>query len=77
MKEKFTEIIKFLESENVKCSFNEEYEDTIKFRSYGSSYSIRYDDKSEGFIFCCQLYQDVSSLIEAMNKKCRGGDGKF
>lgn len=73
----FSELKEFFKSENVPCSLDEKYNDTMRFKSYGTIYSIRYDKTKNEFTFCCELYKDIKSLIKAINKKCRGFDGKL
>lgn len=74
--ESLPELLRFLDSENVKYYFDEDYQDTLFFRSYGTRYSIKYlEDGALAFI--CEPYEDVKSLIEAIDKKCRGGDGRM
>lgn len=48
----FDELINFLTTENVRCSISEENEDTLRFRSYGNTYTVRYDESKKSiFLF--------------------------
>ncbi|MNH32721.1 hypothetical protein D3C79_931820 [compost metagenome] len=63
--------------EGVKYSTDENYGDTLYFRSYGSRYSVRYDAISAKFAFCSKSYSGAKALMTAIGKECRGFDGKI
>ena len=43
----------------------------LHIKAYGLHYTIEYIT-DRGFIFCCEEYKEGQSLIDAINKKCRG-----
>ncbi len=77
MNDVFKEIKQFFDFENKKYHIDENYDDTLRFRSYGQSYTIRYDQIKSEYIFWNMAYQDIDLLIKAINKQCRGGDGEL
>lgn len=66
----------FFDSESVRYFFHEKEKDLLQFRSYGQRYDVRLE-KNGVFVFCCETYETVSLLIEAIDKRCRGGDGRL
>lgn len=78
--EKYAEVKEFFYNEGVNVYFDNVLgePDTIllHFRSYGQSYTIEHTE-DRGFIFCCEEYSDIKSLIDAINKRCRGNDLRF
>ncbi len=71
----FAEIKAFFNSEKIPYYNDTDYADTLRFRAYGTPYSLRQAD--EGIIFCCEAYPTTKLLINAIDHECRGRDGTF
>lgn len=76
----YADVTEFFFNEGVNYHFDSPWGEPepiiLHFRAYGQSYTIEYTE-DRGFIFCCEEYPNPTSLIEAINKQCRGNDNAF
>jgi len=64
---------KFLKKESINYEIEADMT-TIIFRAYGEHYTIRCE---KSFVFMCKRYTDINLLILAIEKQCKGYDGKY